>query len=91
MIKNPFYVDYAQNIKIDPTAFIHRNVYLSDNPRPDAPITIAEHAVIGPNVQILSVKQDVDWKRRAGFYGTDWTCRVDVGAHAYIGAGVIIM
>ncbi|KAK1064097.1 hypothetical protein LTR33_012153 [Friedmanniomyces endolithicus] len=80
VIKSPFYVDYG-NVRIAETAFIHRN----------ATISIGEGAIICPNVQILTIKHDVDWRQRDGFNGPGWASGVNIGSHAYIANGAIIL
>ncbi|TKA78979.1 hypothetical protein B0A55_02559 [Friedmanniomyces simplex] len=90
VIKSPIHLDYG-NVRVAPTAFIHRNVFLGDNPLPEAAITIGEGAVMCPNVQILTVKHDVDWRHRDGFKGPGWAGGVVVGGHGYIGNGAIIL
>lgn len=88
-MKSPFYVDYGTNVHIAPSAFIHRNVYLGDNPI--APIIIGDGTFVGPNTHILTVKQEVDWRRREGPYGPSWVAPVEIGEDCYIGSNVTIL
>ncbi|KAK1824960.1 hypothetical protein LTR12_000501 [Friedmanniomyces endolithicus] len=90
VVKSPFYIDYG-NVRIAQTASIHRNVYLGDNPLPEAGIVIGEGAIICSNVQILTIKHDVDWRQRESFSGPGWASSVIIGRHAYIANGAIIL
>ncbi|KAK5716497.1 hypothetical protein LTR15_009388 [Elasticomyces elasticus] len=90
IIKQTFCVDYG-NVQIAPSAFIHRNVYLGDNPLEKAPITIGEHAILCPGVQILTVRHDVDWRQREGYHGPSWAAGVSIGRNAYIGHGAVVL
>ncbi|KAK0254173.1 hypothetical protein B0A54_05353 [Friedmanniomyces endolithicus] len=90
VVKSPFYIDYG-NVRIAETAFIHRAVYLGDNPLPEAAIVIGEGAIICPNVQILTIKHDVDWRQRDGFNGPSWASGVTIGCHVYIANGATIL
>ncbi|KAK3073806.1 hypothetical protein LTR53_004272 [Teratosphaeriaceae sp. CCFEE 6253] len=91
VVKSPLYIEYGTNIRIASTAFLHRNVYLGDSPITSAPIIVGEGAIIGPNVQILTIKHDVDWRHRTGFYGPCSARGVVIGRDAYIGSGAIIL
>ncbi|KAK1028737.1 hypothetical protein LTS16_020326 [Friedmanniomyces endolithicus] len=90
VIKSPFYIDYG-NVRIAQTASIHRNVYLGDNPLPEAAIVIGEGAIICSNVQVLTIKHDVDWRQRDGFNGPGSASGVTIGSHAYIANGATIL
>ncbi|KAK3117141.1 hypothetical protein LTR53_001798 [Teratosphaeriaceae sp. CCFEE 6253] len=91
MVKSPLYIDYGTNIRIASTALLHRNVYLGDSPITSAPIIVGEGAIIGPNVQILTIIHDVDWRHRTGFYGPCSARGVVIGRDASIGSGAIIL
>ncbi|KAK1056941.1 hypothetical protein LTR12_008137 [Friedmanniomyces endolithicus] len=90
VVKSPFYIDYG-NVSIAQTASIHRNVYLGDNPLPEAAIVIGEGAIICSNVQILTIKHDVEGRQREGFNGPGWASGVIIGRHAYIANGAIFL
>ncbi|KAK5690928.1 hypothetical protein LTR17_025836 [Elasticomyces elasticus] len=90
IIKSGFCIDYG-NVQIAPSAFIHRDVYLGDNPLGEAPITIGQHAVLCPGVQILTIRHDVDWRGREGYHGPSWAAAVTIGRDAYIGHGAIVL
>ncbi|KAK5731508.1 hypothetical protein LTR17_011306 [Elasticomyces elasticus] len=90
IIKSGLCIDYG-NVQIAPSAFIHRDVYLGDNPLRLAPITIGEHAILCPGVQILTIRHDVDWRGREGYHGPGWAAGVNIGRNAYIGHGAIVL
>ncbi|KAK4888419.1 hypothetical protein LTR27_012696 [Elasticomyces elasticus] len=90
IIKSGFCIDYG-NVQIATSAFIHRNVYLGDNPLREAPITVGEHVILCPGVQILTVRHDVDWRQREGYHGPSWAAGVSIGQNAYIGHGAIVL
>jgi|SRR5690625_1532976 len=101
-IRPPFYVDFGSRITIGAHSFFNFNVVALDV----APITIADHVLIGPNVQLLTPTHPLDpERRRAGWEGGEpitiqdnvWIgggaiiCPgVTVGANSVIGAGAIV-
>ncbi|KAK4923364.1 hypothetical protein LTR49_009434 [Elasticomyces elasticus] len=90
IIKSGFCIDYG-NVHIAPSAFIHRNVYLGDNPLREASIIIEEHVILCPGVQISTVRHDIDWQEREGYHGPSWAAAVTIGRDAYIGHGAIVL
>ena len=89
LIKTPFQVDYGVNVHIAPSAFIHRDCYFQDSVY--VPITIGEGTMVGPNVHILTVAHEVDWRYRHGINGPASAAPVTIGDDCYIGSHVVIM
>ena len=89
LIKTPFYVDYGVNVRIAPSAFIHRDCYLQDSPY--KPIMIGEGTTVGPNVHILTIAHEIDWRQRDGKHGPARAAAVNIGNDCYIGSHSVIM
>ena len=89
LIKTPFHVDYGVNIHIAPSAFIHRDCYLQDSAY--VQIAIGEGTMVGPNVHILTIAHEIDWRRRDGVNGPAWAAPVTIGDDCYIGSHSVIM
>lgn len=83
-------MDYG-NVEIASSAYIHRNVYISDNPRRQAPVKIGHGTFIGPGVHVLTVKHDVDWQKRDGVMGPTLAASTTISDNVYVGAGACIM
>lgn len=80
-IRSPFHVDYGVRIHIAPSATIHRDCYIADNPH--KAITIGERTVVGARVTILTVQQTLQGKNQA--------TEVTIGEDCYVGAGAIVL
>ena len=91
LVKSPFYVDDGIRVKIAPSAYLHRNVYLADNPLAEAAITIGEGVMIGANVHIMTVKHEVDWRRKQDANGRAWAAPVTVEECCYVGNQAVVL
>ncbi|KAK5114735.1 hypothetical protein LTR62_002309 [Meristemomyces frigidus] len=90
LTKSPFYLDYG-NVQVASSTYIHRNVYIGDNPHRGATVEIGEGAFIGPGAQILTIKHDVDWRSRGTILASACAARTIVANDVFIGAGACIM
>lgn len=65
MVMPRFQCSYGSNISIGQDAFVNANAFFMD----DAPITIGEHARIGPGAQLMTALHPVDehQRRREGW------------------------
>ena len=83
-IESPFYCDYGYEIFIGDNVFINFNCTVLDG----SPVTIGNHVLIGPNVQIYSATHPADWKVRSE--GLEFSKAVTIGDHVWIGGGAVI-
>ncbi|WP_415225140.1 sugar O-acetyltransferase [Psychromonas sp.] len=56
----PFRCEYGKTISIGSSSFINMGATMLDN----APITIGNHVLIGPNAQFYTVSHPIDYRRR---------------------------
>ena len=98
LIQIPFQVSYGCNIYIGKNFYSNCNCTMMDN----APITIGDNVMIGPNVTITTVNHPIDPEERRIFYTKDsfhpsktgnWNiiAPVSIGDDVWIGAGSIIL
>ena len=83
-IEPPFSCDYGWNIKLGDKVYFNFNCVILDI----CPVTIGDHTLIGPAVQIYAAMHPVDWKERAS--GLEYGKPVTIGAHVWIGGGAVI-
>jgi len=90
LVQPPFHCEFGKTISIGESTFINMNVVMLDN----APITIGNHVLIGPNAQFYTPSHPLDYKARR-----DWVtvCKpivveddVWIGGNAIINQGVTI-
>lgn len=84
-VRDPFRCDYGFNIRIGARAFLNFGCVILDV----APVTIGEGAQIGPNALICAADHPRDAATRRA--GLEFGRPVLVGAHAWIGAGAILL
>ncbi|STR44613.1 sugar O-acetyltransferase [Iodobacter fluviatilis] len=80
----PLYLSRGWEVELGPKVMINLGVSLLGG----APITIGEHSLIGPHVQIITVNHPVDPTERQRYAFT--AKPVHIGANVWIGAGAII-
>lgn len=80
----PFYCDYGSGLVLGEHVFINMNCTFLDG----GYITIGEHTLIGPNVQIYTPHHPMDAGERRTLLETAYP--VTVGRDCWIGGGVII-
>ncbi|MCG6201548.1 sugar O-acetyltransferase [Psychromonas antarctica] len=80
----PFRCEYGKTISIGESSFINMGATMLDN----APITIGNHVLVGPNAQFYTVSHPTDYRKRR-----DWevTCLpITVEDDVWIGGNVVI-
>lgn len=80
----PFHCDYGCNISIGEGFFANFNLTILD----EAPVTIGDHAFIGPNVNIYTACHPIETDERNK--GVEWAEPVTVGDNVWIGGNVTI-
>lgn len=83
-IEPPFYCDYGSNISVGDKVFFNFNCVVLDV----MPVSIGSHTLFGPNVQLYTATHPLDWQERA--CGLEFAKPISIGAHVWIGGGVII-
>lgn len=80
-----FQCSYGSNITIGHDAFVNANAFLMD----DAPITIGQHARIGPGAQLMTALHPVDDHRRRR-EGWERAAPITIGENVWLGAAVTV-
>ncbi len=83
-IEPPFFCDYGRNIKLGSKVFFNFNCVVLDV----AKVTIGDHTLFGPAVQIYTATHplDADERRR----GLESAKPISIGADVWVGGGAII-
>lgn len=84
LICPPFYCDHGHGIRLGKQVFVNANCTFLDG----AYITIGDHTLIGPNVQIYTPHHPVDYIERRT--SKEYAYPVTIGEDCWIGGGVII-
>ncbi|MFT7455179.1 MAG: maltose O-acetyltransferase [Marinobacter maritimus] len=80
----PFRCEYGKTISIGSSSFINMGATMLDN----APITIGNNVLIGPNAQFYTVSHPIDYRRRREW---ETTCLpITVENDVWIGGNVVI-
>lgn len=86
----PFHCEYGKTISIGEYSFINLGVTMLDN----APITIGDHVLIGPNAQFYTVSHPTDYRKRREWVTTCLPITIEndvwIGGNAVICQGVTI-
>ncbi len=85
MLRAPFHCDYGSHITLGAGAFINFNCVFLDV----AAISVGKGAQIGPGVQLCAADHPRDVATRRA--GLESGRPIAIGAHAWIGAGAIIL
>ena len=83
-IQPPFYCDYGSNISLGRKVFFNFNCVVLDV----APVTIGDHVLFGPAVQIYTATHPLDAARRRA--GLESGKPVVIGADVWVGGGAIV-
>lgn len=83
-IEPPFYCDYGSNITVGHTVFFNFNCVILDV----AAVTIGDHVMFGPNVQVYTATHPLDWRARA--QGQEYAKPIHIGSHVWVGGGAIL-
>ncbi|MDE6627732.1 MAG: sugar O-acetyltransferase, partial [Muribaculaceae bacterium] len=81
----PFRCDYGRNIHIGENFFANFNLTILD----EAPVTIGDNVLIGPNVSIYTACHPTDPEARRT--GDEWAEPVTIGHNVWIGGSVTIL
>ena len=84
-VNQPFRCDYGCNIHIGDNFFANFNLTVLD----EAPVTIGNRVLIGPNVSIYTACHPLDRERRDAF--VEWAEPVTIGNSVWIGGGATIL
>lgn len=80
----PFHCDYGSNIRLGTRVFFNFNCIVLDV----CEVTIGDHTLIGPGVQILTPLHPLDAvERRRREFGKP----IDIGADVWIGGGALVL
>ncbi len=80
----PFYCDHGHGIRLGESVYINANCTFLDG----AFITIGDHTLIGPNVQIYTPHHPIDHVQRRE--PKEYAFPVTIGSDCWIGGGAII-
>ncbi|KAF5013140.1 hypothetical protein FDECE_860 [Fusarium decemcellulare] len=86
-IEPPFFVTWGCNIFVGDRVYINRNISIYDN----APVTIGDRVLIGPDVCICTGTHDIHWQAREEVYGTSFALPISIEADCWIGARATIL
>ncbi|WP_136253992.1 sugar O-acetyltransferase [Onishia niordana] len=83
-IEPPFYCDYGCHIWLGDKVFFNFNCVVLDV----APVTIGDHVLLGPGVQLYTATHPLDAETRRA--GLEAGRPIDIGDDCWIGGGAII-
>ena len=83
-IEPPFHCDYGTNIHLGKKVYMNFNCIVLDV----APVTIGDHTMLGPGVQILTASHSLDPEERRSPY--EFAKPITIGKDVWIGGGVIV-
>lgn len=83
-VEPPFYCDYGYNIKAGHHLFMNFNCCILDV----APVTLGNHVMIGPNVQIYTATHPLEYKKRNS--GKEFAKPITIGDNVWIGGNAVI-
>ncbi len=84
LVQTPFHCEFGKTISIGEFTFINMNVVMLDN----APITIGNNVLIGPNTQFYTPSHPLDYQARRRW---ETTCKpIVVEDDVWIGGNVVI-
>ena len=80
----PFHCEFGKTISIGNKSFINMGATFLDN----APITIGDHVLIGPNAQFYTVSHPTDYRKRREWIST--CLPITIEDDVWIGGNVVI-
>ena len=83
-IEPPFYCDYGYNIKLGHNVFMNFNCCILDV----AEVSIGNHTMLGPNVQIYTATHPLEAKARNS--GKEFAKSIHIGDNVWIGGNAVI-
>ena len=83
-ITPPFFCDYGYNITFGRKVYLNCNCTILDVIQ----VTIGDHVLIGPSVQIYTALHPIDTEQRRS--GLEFGKSVRIGADVWLGGGVIV-
>lgn len=90
MVQTPFHCEFGKTIRIGMSTFINMNVVMLDN----APITIGNHVLIGPNSQFYTPSHSLDYRQRRQWEAFSQPIVVEddvwIGGNVVVNQGVTI-
>ncbi|KZL71399.1 maltose O-acetyltransferase [Colletotrichum tofieldiae] len=86
-IEPPFFVTWGCNLFVGDGVYINRSVSIYDN----APVTIGDRVLIGPDVCICTGTHDIHWQAREEARGTSFAMPICIEADCWIGARAVIL
>ncbi|NIC06168.1 sugar O-acetyltransferase [Billgrantia bachuensis] len=84
LIEPPFYCDYGGNITLGERVFFNFNCVILDV----AQVTIGNHVLFGPGVQVYTATHPLDAEQRRG--GLEAAKPITIGDDVWIGGGAIL-
>lgn len=84
MLRPGFFCDFGMNLTVGNHFFANHNVCILDS----GPVTIGDHVLLGPNVQIYTVNHPLGFEKRND--GWQIAKPVTIGNNVWIGGGAII-
>lgn len=84
-IESPFMCDYGYNIRLGKGVYFNFNVTILDV----APVSIGNHVLLGPNVQIYTAGHSLNAARRRA--GDEFGLPITIEDDVWIGGGSIIL
>jgi maltose O-acetyltransferase len=83
-IEPPFYCDYGRNIELGRNVYLNFDCVVLDV----APVTIGDHVMLGPAVQIYTATHPMDPAERKS--GRELAKPVRIGSDVWVGGGAVI-
>lgn len=83
-LEPPFYCDYGSNITLGERVFFNFNCVILDV----AQVTIGNHVLFGPNVQVYTATHPLDAEQRRS--GLEAARPISIGDDVWIGGGAIL-
>jgi len=84
IIEPPFFCDYGYNINIGENVYINYNCCILDGTL----VTIGDHCMLGPNVQIYTATHPLEYKARNS--GQEFSKPITIGNNVWIGGNATI-